>query len=115
VTSGLSPDSHSSSNPQLLDEVEQAAMKAATRARSVAFLHAARPRQEASDTRAIGTGALDTNTLDRAEPAHPHRQQPVSIAGRAERLDPQQTAVHVDDRGDVHVAMRIDPTNDVTR
>ena len=37
------------------------------------------------------------------------------ISSRRERLDPEQTAVHVDDRGDVHIAVRVDPTDDQTR
>ena len=74
-----------------------------------------RSREMAGDTRAVRAGALDTNTFDRAEPAHPHRQTTMPVRGRAERLDTQQTAVHIDDRGDVHVAMRVDPAHDRTR
>ena len=63
----------------------------------------------------IGAGALDPDTLDRAEPSHPRRQHPCPSARRRERLDTQQTAVHVDHRGDVHIAMRVDPTHNQTR
>ncbi len=63
----------------------------------------------------VDAGALDPNTLDRAELDHPRGQQLVPFAGGRERLDPQHTTIHVDDRSDVHIAVRVDPTNDQTR
>ena len=63
----------------------------------------------------IGAGALDANTFNGPEPSHPRCQRPVSIGGRWERFDTEQTAVHVDDRSDVGVAVCVDPTHDQTR
>ena len=37
------------------------------------------------------------------------------VAGRGERLDAQQAAVHVDHRRDVHIAMCVHPAHNQTR
>ena len=67
------------------------------------------------ETGPIGAGALDPDPLDRAEPGHPRRQRAMPVSSRRERLHTEQTTVHVDDRGDVRIAMRVDPAHHQTR
>jgi hypothetical protein len=67
------------------------------------------------DARPIRARALDTDTFNRPEAGHPAGEHLVPVGGRAERLDPQQTAVHVDNSSDVHITMCVDPTHDQAR
>jgi hypothetical protein len=71
--------------------------------------------QVAGQAGSIRPGAVDPDSFDHPETRHPRRQTTMPVRRRRERLDPQQPAVHVDHRGDVHVAMRVHPTHDMAR
>ena len=79
--------------------------------RSTSITDHTRRREVAGEAGPIGAGALDPDPFDRAEPRHPRRQPrcPSGVVGNDSH--PQHTAVHVDHRGDVHVAMRVHPTH----
>ena len=63
----------------------------------------------------FGPHGIDADTFDRSEPGHPRRQAAMPISSCRERLHTQQSAIQINDRGDIRVAMRIDPTHDQTR
>ncbi len=69
----------------------------------------------AGDAGPIRTGALNPDPLDTAEPSHPRRQPAMPIRSRRERLDSEQTAVHVNHSRDVRIAMRVDASHHQTR
>jgi hypothetical protein len=69
----------------------------------------------ASNSGAIGTGALDTDPADRSEFAQPARQRAVTPASRRERGDTENTAVRVERRHHMGVQMRIDSARDRAR
>jgi hypothetical protein len=69
----------------------------------------------ASNSGAIGTGALDTNPADRSEFAQPARQRAVARAGRRERGHTEDSAVRVERRHHMAVQLRVDSTRDRAR
>jgi hypothetical protein len=69
----------------------------------------------ASQPGAVGTGALDTDTLHLPEPDQPVTQLGEPGRGRRERRDPQHPAVDIHDRGDMSIQVGVDTTGDQTR
>ena len=104
---------------RLLDRVELIALAVLASllpVRSIDLDHRHPRRHEtAGDTRPVRAGSFDPNAFDHTERRHPRRQRSMPASRRRERLHPEQSAVHVDHRGNVEVAMRVDPTNHQTR
>ena len=69
----------------------------------------------ASNSGAIGTGALDTDPADRSKFAQPARPRALARASRRERGDTEDTAVRVQRRHHMGIQMRVDSARDQAR
>src|ERR671911_897811 len=64
---------------------------------------------------AMGAGASPPAAFDRPERREPLREIVATGGGRGERLDPEQPADRIDDRGDVDIEEGVDATDNRAR
>ena len=113
---GHRPGAATERRPSCLDRVDGVGLAVAApglTARAVNLDHRhADTAQEAGQAGPVGAGALDTDSLQRAEPDQPGVQVGEPGGRRRERLDAEHTAVAVERGGDMDIEVGVDPTGD---